>query len=54
MLLLELHGDRALAACVSVNAAVRELLSHDPVWKAISDRKLHVRDEMALTVSDGG
>ncbi|MDE1897575.1 MAG: hypothetical protein KGH73_00715 [Xanthomonadaceae bacterium] len=54
MLLLEYRSDRALAARDSVKAAVRERLSHDPAWKAISDRKLHVRDELALTVADGG
>lgn len=54
MLLLEYRSDRALADRDSVKAAVRERLSHDPAWKAISDRKLHVRDELALTVADGG
>ncbi len=52
MLVLEYRSDAALAVRDAVKATVRARLSHDPAWKAISDDKKAVRNELALTVAD--
>lgn len=52
MLVLEYRSDDALAARDVVKERVRARLSHDPAWKAISDDKKTVREELALTLAD--
>ncbi len=52
MLLLEYRSDDALAARDGVKERVRAKLSNDPAWKAISDVKKAVREELALTLAD--
>lgn len=52
MLILEYRSDAALAARDGVKETVRARLALDPTWKAISDDKKAVRQELALTVAD--
>lgn len=52
MLVLEYRSDGALAARDGVKERVRAKLSNDPAWKAISDDKKAVREELALTLAD--
>ncbi len=52
MLILEYRSDAALAARDAVKDTVRARLALDPAWKAISDDKKAIREEMAPTVAD--
>lgn len=52
MLLLEYGSDAALAERDAVKTRVRAKLAHDPAWKAASENKFHIRDELSLTVAD--
>lgn len=52
MLVLEYRSDDALAARDGVKERVRAKLSNDPAWKAISDDKKAIREELALTLAD--
>ena len=52
MLILGYRSDAALASRDAVKGTVRARLALDPAWKAISDDKKAVREEMALTVAD--
>jgi hypothetical protein len=52
MLLLEYKNDAALAQREAVVARVRGRLKEDPQWKAISDDKHHIRNELQLVIAD--
>ncbi|HKI73460.1 MAG TPA: hypothetical protein VJ998_02395 [Pseudomonadales bacterium] len=52
MLLLEYRSDAALARRDAVKTKVRTELANNPTWKAISERKQGIREELALTVAD--
>ncbi|MDE1893559.1 MAG: hypothetical protein KGM46_03250 [Pseudomonadota bacterium] len=52
MLVLDYRSDAALAARDGVKARVRARLAGNPAWKAISDDKKSVRDELAPTLAD--
>jgi len=52
MVLLEYKNDAALAERESVVSRVRARLKDDPQWKAISDDKHHIRNELQLVIAD--
>jgi hypothetical protein len=52
MLLLEYKNDAALGQREEVVARVRARLKEDPQWKAISDDKHHIRNELQLVIAD--
>lgn len=52
MLLLEYKNDAALGQREAVVARVRSRLKDDPQWKAISDDKHHIRNELQAVVAD--
>jgi hypothetical protein len=52
MVLLEYKNDAALGQREAVVARVRARLKDDPQWKAISDDKKHIRNELQLVVAD--
>lgn len=52
LILLRYHDDAALERRDETTALVRRRLAQDPQWKAVSDNKTAVRNEMALAVAD--
>jgi hypothetical protein len=52
MILLEYRNDAALGQREAVVARVRARLADNPEWKAISDDKKHIRNELQLVVAD--
>lgn len=52
MVLLEYRNDAALGKREAVVARVRARLKDDPQWKAISDDKKHIRNELQLVIAD--
>lgn len=52
MVLLEYKNDAALGRREAVVARVRARLKDDPQWKAISDDKKHIRNELQLVLAD--
>lgn len=52
MVLLEYKNDAALGQREAVVARVRARLKDDPQWKAISDEKKHIRNELQLVIAD--
>jgi len=52
MVLLEYKNDAALGQREAVVDRVRARLKEDPQWKAISDDKKHIRNELQLVIAD--
>lgn len=52
MVLLEYKNDAALGQREAVVQRVRARLKDDPQWKAISDDKKHIRNELQLVIAD--